>query len=548
MESHHEEDGWKVVSNRKRRDHRNTTISFFFTNIPSRWNETALWKTFTKYGRISDVYIAKKKTVMGQDFGFTRFTNICNLKSFETLLNTITIGFHRLKGLPPQAWHEVAFTRIARFWGDVIYPEKCLKSNNNLVSGKVCIRTKHMELIHHNMPVIIDDIHTCVRIREIMGECDDVFTDENIEDSDSEDDYNSSPNINTENEAQDEDDGDFFDDESDCNLFSGDEDDVIGSSERGRTATKVVAEEENAIRKSNEKTTKKKIKEAKREARKKLAKKKQLERDTEENVSDNEEYDYQSDDVDNKEKTDEEAAKRKAELLAELQAIETRLEKKAKDEAQNEDNDVNVNENADEADNEEDENNEEDDEKNEDDDDDNQEDAENEEDAENAEDADNNEEDDDDNEEDDNEENVDQVFHKIKTLPFLNAATRSNKIEDEKVLEKQHQKKRKMETSESEEPEKKKSKRQKSICKGKMKKYGSKKNPINKESPKRFTRGDAKRQAEFENVNPQNEAEDDEEVKSISSDDEEEQDGINVYKGLDVYVPPINDKEPETKE
>ncbi|GJT86936.1 hypothetical protein Tco_1068653 [Tanacetum coccineum] len=77
-----------------------------------------------------------------------------------------------------------------------------------------------------------------------------------------------------------------------------------------------------------------------------------------------------------------------------------------------------------------------------------------------------------------------------------------------------------METSESEEPEKKKSKRQKSICKGKMKKYGSKKNPIIEESPKRFTRGDAKRQAEFENVNPQNEAEDDEEVKSISSDDE----------------------------
>ncbi|GKD87901.1 hypothetical protein Tco_1359055 [Tanacetum coccineum] len=31
-------------------------------------------------------------------------------------------------------------------------------------------------------------------------------------------------------------------------------------------------------------------------------------------------------------------------------------------------------------------------------------------------------------------------------------------------------------------------------------------------------------------------------------DPEEEQDGMNVYKGLDVYVPPINDKEPETKE
>ncbi|GKD90522.1 hypothetical protein Tco_1366029 [Tanacetum coccineum] len=31
-------------------------------------------------------------------------------------------------------------------------------------------------------------------------------------------------------------------------------------------------------------------------------------------------------------------------------------------------------------------------------------------------------------------------------------------------------------------------------------------------------------------------------------DPEEEQDGMNVYNGLDVYVPPINDKEPETKE
>ncbi|GKE71207.1 hypothetical protein Tco_1529279, partial [Tanacetum coccineum] len=31
-------------------------------------------------------------------------------------------------------------------------------------------------------------------------------------------------------------------------------------------------------------------------------------------------------------------------------------------------------------------------------------------------------------------------------------------------------------------------------------------------------------------------------------DPEEEQDRMNVYKGLDVYVAPINDKEPETKE
>nr|GEX46252.1 hypothetical protein [Tanacetum cinerariifolium] len=76
-----------------------------------------------------------------------------------------------------------------------------------------------------------------------------------------------------------------------------------------------------------------------------------------------------------------------------------------------------------------------------------------------------------------------------------------------------------MEISESEEPEKKKTKRQKSTYKETMKKSGSKKNSIIEESPKIFTRGDAKRQAEFENVDQQNKVEDDEDVKSISSDD-----------------------------
>ncbi|GJW11374.1 hypothetical protein Tco_1577201 [Tanacetum coccineum] len=158
-------------------------------------------------------------------------------------------------------------------------------------------------------------------------------------------------------------------------------------------------------------------------------------------------------------------------------------------------------------------------------DDDNEEDAENEENADNEEDADNNEEYDDNEEEadnedqDDNEENVDQVLKKIKTLPFLNAAKRSMKKEYGKditktVEEKQHKKKRKMERSETEEPEKKKSNRQKSTYKGTMKKSGSKKNPIIEESPKRFTR-----QAEFENIDKQNEAEDDKHVKSISSGD-----------------------------
>ncbi|GKA24820.1 hypothetical protein Tco_0710853, partial [Tanacetum coccineum] len=82
-----------------------------------------------------------------------------------------------IEGLPPQAWHEAAFTRIAGNLGEIIFPDKCDPKNNNLVSGKVCIRTKNMDFIQHNMPVIVDGVNICVRIREIHGECDEIFKD-----------------------------------------------------------------------------------------------------------------------------------------------------------------------------------------------------------------------------------------------------------------------------------------------------------------------------------------------------------------------------------
>ncbi|GKB45750.1 hypothetical protein Tco_0896503, partial [Tanacetum coccineum] len=162
-------------------------------------------------------------------------------------------------------------------------------------------------------------------------------------------------------------------------------------------------------------------------------------------------------------------------------------------------------------------------------DDDNEEDAENEENVDNEEDADNNEEDDENEEEAnnedqvDNEESVDQVFKKVKKLPCLNAAKRSMKKEYGKVLEKQHQKKRKMETSESEQPKKKKSNCQKSTYKGTMKKSRSKKNPIIEESPKRFIREGKKikRQKGRENMKKA------EEETQVESDEDVSYDGSN---------------------
>ncbi|PWA61854.1 hypothetical protein CTI12_AA369250 [Artemisia annua] len=89
-------------------------------------------------------------------------------KNFQ-LLNRL--AWISIEGLPPQAWHEANFTRIAQAWGEIIFPEKCKTNNLNLVAGKVCIRTKCMDFIQHNMPVLVDGMHTCVRIRELIGEC-----------------------------------------------------------------------------------------------------------------------------------------------------------------------------------------------------------------------------------------------------------------------------------------------------------------------------------------------------------------------------------------
>ncbi|GJR70552.1 RNA-directed DNA polymerase, eukaryota [Tanacetum coccineum] len=94
------DDGWQIANRRQ-----NTKVygtqhiitSYFFTEFPPGLSETALWKTFAKYGRITDVYMAKNPTINGKAFGFARFTNVQNLKSFETTLNSIVIGTHHLK-------------------------------------------------------------------------------------------------------------------------------------------------------------------------------------------------------------------------------------------------------------------------------------------------------------------------------------------------------------------------------------------------------------------------------------------------------------------
>ncbi|PWA81363.1 RNA-directed DNA polymerase, eukaryota [Artemisia annua] len=348
------------------------------------WNDVALWKTFAKYGRISDVYIAKKKTLTGKTFGFARFTDVQNPKTFESTLNSITVGTQRIsvniaryqngrnnstrqqphnlthhhqpkntseprhlanipidksyahilntktpsktsqppkpitihscpdlttslehslvgelftietlpnlhtictenglpdirvkylggfsvliilnqhitadtflsntsivncfktlnlwnnkfylkdrltwlaiEGLPPQAWHEAAFTRIAKDWGEIVFPEKCDDSNNNLVTGRVCIRTSHMDFIQHTLPVIVDGVNVCVRVREIPDECDE-FIPPVKPVSTEEDDENDEVATNQRDDEDDEE--DLYDDDSDSGITYKSSDDAV---------------------------------------------------------------------------------------------------------------------------------------------------------------------------------------------------------------------------------------------------------------------------------------------------------------------------------
>lgn len=76
-----------------------------------------------------------------------------------------------------------------------------------------------MDLIQHNISVIIDDIHVCVKIRELVGECYEICLDKPLgNDDDStmnhDDDYNNNHDANTDEHERntDDEDNDFYND------------------------------------------------------------------------------------------------------------------------------------------------------------------------------------------------------------------------------------------------------------------------------------------------------------------------------------------------
>nr|GEY81801.1 cytochrome P450 [Tanacetum cinerariifolium] len=113
-----------------------------------------------------------------------------------------------IEGLPPHAWHEAAFSRIARSLGDIIILETCNSTSNNQVARNVCVRTKCMNVILHTMPILVDDSHMYIRVCKIIGEDNVLLPLET-----------SSKVTSDAGSVKSDDENDDYDDESDCDLF-----------------------------------------------------------------------------------------------------------------------------------------------------------------------------------------------------------------------------------------------------------------------------------------------------------------------------------------
>ncbi|CAI9266882.1 unnamed protein product [Lactuca saligna] len=72
-------------------------VTYYVQDFPPDWNETALWKTFSLYGAVVDVYVARKLNRLKRRFGFVRFLKVRDIRAFESRLNEILIGAKRIK-------------------------------------------------------------------------------------------------------------------------------------------------------------------------------------------------------------------------------------------------------------------------------------------------------------------------------------------------------------------------------------------------------------------------------------------------------------------
>lgn len=74
-----------------------STVTFYFTNFPKMWGMEALPTMFSKWGRVADVYVPKKKNKEGMAFGFVHFDQILSVQDLADRLQMIWIGLYKLR-------------------------------------------------------------------------------------------------------------------------------------------------------------------------------------------------------------------------------------------------------------------------------------------------------------------------------------------------------------------------------------------------------------------------------------------------------------------
>lgn len=73
------------------------STSFFFSDFPKNWSIDGMWNHFGRFGTVVDVYVSKKKTKDGRDFGFVRFKGVHDIVQLERDIRGVFIGPNKLQ-------------------------------------------------------------------------------------------------------------------------------------------------------------------------------------------------------------------------------------------------------------------------------------------------------------------------------------------------------------------------------------------------------------------------------------------------------------------
>lgn len=98
-EQNSDEGEWTTVRLKKtrQRDKGVAMATFYFTNFPESLGVEPLWKMFTRWGYVVDVYVPNKRNREGKMFGFVQFDRVSEVKELEDQLRMIWIGLHKLR-------------------------------------------------------------------------------------------------------------------------------------------------------------------------------------------------------------------------------------------------------------------------------------------------------------------------------------------------------------------------------------------------------------------------------------------------------------------